>query len=284
MAIVLQKAETLPPPPIARPAVSPHARYQELLAWVWRNRGTVTAVTGDGEQLTLASEAELPPVPLEIDAIRLSGSGVQDKELAQLAAVPRLGELSLSNTTISDEGLVHLAKLDQLTRLHLASTAIKGPGLASLSRLTRLVELDLSHTPLTDQAIARLSPLTRLKRLDLSDTAVTDLGIEQLRQLKSLEVLVLHNTALSQSLHGTLTAENRNLDIQWDGADQQRAVAGRLLDGGATLSVADGDGKLIAGIRDRNALPPGRVVVKKVDFSSGGQLRRRRSEALDRIA
>jgi serine/threonine protein kinase/Leucine-rich repeat (LRR) protein len=265
----LQRTEPLPAPVVPRPGVSPHAKYQNLLTWVWRHRGSVAAVIGDGTQVSLESQADLPDVPVEIAAIRLDGSGVQDKELAILAAAPRLRELWLSNTTISDEGLIHLAKLDQMTRLHLAGTAIKGPGLASLSRMSRLVELDLSHTPLTDQALARLAPLTKLQRLDLSDTAVTDLGIEQLRPLKSLEVLVLHNTGLSQSLHAALTGENQALDVQWDGADQQRAVAGRLLDAGATLTVADGNGQLIADVRDRNALPPGRVAVKKVDFSTG---------------
>jgi serine/threonine protein kinase len=56
--------------PITTESPSPHAPYQELLTWVFGNGGSVTAVTGKCQQLTLSSESALPGEPLEIIAIR----------------------------------------------------------------------------------------------------------------------------------------------------------------------------------------------------------------------
>ncbi len=266
----LQRDAVLPPP--AR--VSPHAPYEKLLAWVWKQGGKVEVKTGDGLPLNIAALADLPDAPVEIVSIRLDGLGILDTDLVHLKSAPRLVELSLADTKITDDGLVKLSTLEGLTRLDLSHNNIQGRGLDSIGRLFRLTQLNLSGTGITDQALPRLSPLTRLRWLLLSDTELSDVGIERLLELKSLESVDLRNTGLSQALHDRLINANGKLkDIQWDGADEQRAVANRLLDKGATLVVAgqDGGDSPLTGIRARNALPMGRINIKQVDLSTGAE-------------
>jgi serine/threonine protein kinase/Leucine-rich repeat (LRR) protein len=270
----LLRDEVLPEDVVSKPGVSPHAAYEKLLAWVWKEGGKVEVKTGDGLPLSVASLDDLPQAPVEIVSIRLDGLGIRDADLAQLKAAPRLVELSLADTKITDDGLVHLAPLEDLTRLNLSQNNIQGRGLASLARMSRLTQLDLTRTAITDQAVARLRPLAKLRWLLLSDTALTDLGIEQLKDFRSLELIDLMNTGLSPALRGQLFAANSNLKtINWDGADEQRAVATRLLDKGATLALAapNGGDSPVTGVRARNALPMGRIVVTGVDLSTGAE-------------
>jgi len=267
----LQPASTLPKP---RPGVSPHASYEKLLAWIWKQGGKVEVKSADGLPQSPAALADLPPSPVEIVSIRLDGLGIHDDDLAQLKAAPRLVELSLADTRITDAGLKHLQTLEELTRLDLSRNNIQGQGLEYLSRLSRITQLNLSRTAITDQAVARLRPLTKLRWLLISDTGLSDLGIEQLKDFPSLEEVDLRSTGLSRALYNRLLEGSRTLkNINWDGEDEQRAVANRLLDKGATLVVAGAsdDDPTIAGVRARNALPPGRIRIKEVDLSTGAE-------------
>ena len=270
----LLSVEPLPGPGVTKPPVSPHAAYEKLLTWVWKEGGKVEVKTGDGLPLSLASLEDLPPSPIEIVSIRLDGLGIGDADLAQLKAAPRLVELSLADTKITDDGLIHLAPLEDLTRLDLSqNNNIQGRGLEHLRRMPRLNQLDLKRTAITDQAIGKLCNLPKLRWLYLSDTATTDLGLEQLQSLKSLELLDVYNTGLSEVVVDRLKVANPKLKINWDGTDLERAVATRLIDKGATLVVAgkDEDGPPLTGLKARNALPTWRVVIKEIDLSTGAE-------------
>jgi Leucine-rich repeat (LRR) protein len=260
--------------PATRPAAAPaavHAAYEKLLTWVFRNGGSVTAVTGKGQQLSLVAASPLPDEPLEIIAIRLGGTGIRDAELAHLKSSPGLRQLSLGNTPITDAGLSHLQHLRELTHLDLGETAISSEGLASVSRLAQLVELDLQKTKITDPGLTRLAGLSKLQRLYLSDTPISDAGVEQLRLLPALEHVVLHGTGLSETGHQALASARPQLEIAWDGADVERQTALRLLEKGVTLIVVDRAGKSHENLHARENLPPGRVSVKAVDATSAGR-------------
>ena len=88
-------------------------------------------------------------------------------------------------------------------------------------------------------------------------------------RLKSLKLLALNNTGFSEAGHASLTAALPDLQIAWDGADAQRAVALRLLEKGSTLSVIDRTGQLHKALKTRESLPAGRVIVKEADLSTG---------------
>jgi serine/threonine protein kinase/Leucine-rich repeat (LRR) protein len=269
----VQSGTTSPPPtatglPPAVP-ISPHAPYEKLLAWVFANGGQVTAVGGKGQERTLSEIAQLPAEPLAILKIRLDGTGVRDGELAALSAAPGLRELSLADTRLSDAALPHLERLPQLTHLNLRQTAITSGGLAALARLPALVDLDLAKTQVTDQGLARLAALHRLEHLNLADNDLTDAGIQQLHGLKSLREVKLNGTALSAEGHAALAAALPDAKIAWDGIDEERAVAVRLLDKGAIVAVLDRRQQMHAGIRSADDLPPGRLHVKRIELGAG---------------
>jgi len=264
--VSLKRVDQLPRPTIP----SPHKPYEKLLAWVFQNRGQVGAVTGGGESLQLAAGAKLPDQPLEILSIKLDGTGVGNVDLDRLSAAGGLRELSLANTRISDDGLAYVANLQHLTNLNLSRTAITSAGLAHLTRLSELTELNLERTRVTDQGLARVASLPKLERLYLSDTGVTDVGIEQLKRATSLKLLTAHGTALSEAGHAALQAELPELEIVWDGADVERAVALKLLEKGATLSVVDRSGERHDSVKGAENLPPGRVSIRAADLSTSG--------------
>ena len=264
LAAMLKKVGVAPATP-----VSIHAPYEKVLNWVFNNRGQVTATSGVGQKYQLTALSQLPAVPLEIQAIKLDGSGVRDADLAALADVPDILDLSLANTPITDAGLVHLEKLRRLQRLNLSKTGVKSAGLEAVKRLSALVELNLDGTEIDDQGLRKLSSMPRLERLFLTDTPIiTDLGIAPLKSLKSLKLLTLNGTSLSDALHKDLSAALPDLEIAWDGADVERGVAQRLLGKGATLAILDRAGQLQKGIASVESLPSGRVTIKEADLST----------------
>ena len=241
---------------------------QDVLTWVFRNQGQVTVNAGVGESHLLTAMSALPPGPLRIDGIKLDGTGVRDADLAALAAVPGLLQLSLADTQITDQGLTHLSKLSRLQSLNLSRTQITSEGMAHLQRLHDLTELNLERTAVDDRMMRYVGGLTSLEKLYLSDTRVTDTAIKGLSAHKSLKLLTLHGTALTEKAHAELEAALPELKIAWDGADLERAVALRLLGKRATLAVLDRGGTRQEGVAAVESLPGGRIVVKAADLST----------------
>ena len=97
-----------------------------------------------------------------------------DAELAKLAALaPNLRWLDLTGTGVTDQGLAQLAAMPHLTRLYLARTAVTDGGLLQLAGLAELEYLNLHGTPVTDAGLERLKPLHKLRQLYLWQTGVT---------------------------------------------------------------------------------------------------------------
>jgi serine/threonine protein kinase/Leucine-rich repeat (LRR) protein len=248
------------------PGILPAQR--DLLTWVFRNQGQVTVNSGVGESHLLAGTSALPPGPLRIDGIKLDGTGVRDADLAVLAAVPGLLELSLADTQITDEGLTHVSGLKRLQSLNLSKTQISSSGLAHLQRLLELTELNLERTAVHEGVLQHLKRLTSLEKLYLSDTKITDAALIHLKTLPSLKLLTLHGTGLTETTHAALEEALPELKIAWDGADVERAVALRLLAKQATLAVLDRAGTRQAGIATVESLPGGRILIKAADLST----------------
>ena len=97
-----------------------------------------------------------------------------DAELAKLAALaPNLRWLDLTGTGVTDKGLAQLAAMPHLTRLHLARTAVTDEGLLQLAGLGELEYLNLYGTPVTDAAFDHLKPLHKLRQVYLWQTGVS---------------------------------------------------------------------------------------------------------------
>jgi hypothetical protein len=152
----------------------------------------------------------------DVVAVNLAGRWVNDSEMIDLAALPKLERLDLSHTRISDEGLLHLRPARQiqdlnllyaeqitdqglnairdwraLKALNLRGTRIGDGTLAIVAKLPQLESLDIAATAVTENGLAGLIPLTHLKHLALGRNRLNDNALEVLRFLQTLESLDL---------------------------------------------------------------------------------------------
>ena len=152
----------------------------------------------------------------DVVAVNLAGRWVNDSEMIDLAALPKLERLDLSHTRISDEGLLHLRPARQIQDLNLLyaeqitdqgmsairdwralktlnvrGTRIGDGTLAMVAKLPQLESLDIAATAVTENGLAGLIPLTHLKRLALGRNRLPDKALEFLRFLQTLESLDL---------------------------------------------------------------------------------------------
>ncbi len=105
----------------------------------------------------------------KLQTLDLTGSRFPAEDLAVLAKLP-----SLTNLTLSDCGLSTIAALEgaeNLTALNLSNNTVRN--LDVLSAMTSLQEVNLKHNAVID--LDALSTLNNLEKLDLSYNAVSDL-------------------------------------------------------------------------------------------------------------
>src|SRR4051794_19583882 len=151
-----------------------------------------------------------------IVAVNLSATWVNDAEILELAALPKLERLDLSHTRISDEGLLHLRPAKQirdlnllyaeqitdlgltaiknwmnLRRLNVRGTRISDPTLAIVGKLPLIESLDIVNTGVTEAGLDSLVPLTKLKQLSIGRSRFGDNAMAVLRLLTTLEYLDL---------------------------------------------------------------------------------------------
>jgi internalin A len=129
--------------------------------------------------------------------IQLTGPGITDDRLAELASLPGLKSILLQRTAVSDAGLRHFSGLSELESLMIHDAqGVTDAGLIPLARLPRLRSLYLRQAPLvTDLAFANLrEKLPDLESLSLNGTGITDAGLEHLKEMPHLKHLELHGT------------------------------------------------------------------------------------------
>lgn len=115
-------------------------------------------------------------------------------QLAAVAPLASLREVSLGGCQLQDSLLYSLARLSSLTKLDLShyspGSRVSDASLAKLAALTALEELDISGAAkVSDWAIPSLLYLQQLSCLDLSGSSVTHTGVERLSGLPSLRKL-----------------------------------------------------------------------------------------------
>ena len=120
--------------------------------------------------------------PARVVKLDLARTKASNDDLALLASLPELRNLSLSSTSVTDAGLKHLRPLAKLQSLRLAATPITDDGLAQVAGVGTLQELDLAGTPISDAGLARLKDLTKLRQLYVTSTRVTAKGVAEFRK------------------------------------------------------------------------------------------------------
>jgi len=118
----------------------------------------------------------------EAEFVSLYASSIDEYELTQLGALPRLEKLILLGTPTTDTNLQHIGRLTQLRYLDLEGTRVTDDGLRHLAGLTQLERLDLSRTDVGDNGLLQLEPLKRLTQLRLYATSVTNQGVATLKR------------------------------------------------------------------------------------------------------
>ncbi|MFO0914972.1 MAG: discoidin domain-containing protein [Pirellulales bacterium] len=139
----------------------------EAVAAIEKIGGTVRSVAQDSQDKDVA--------------FHLSGTGLTDDGLAEVAKLSNVIWLNLRGTKITDAGLAHLANLKSLRKLHLEKTAVTDAGLAHLAGLENLEYLNLYGTQVTDAGLQQLKGLKSLKKLFVWETPVTAAGAADLQ-------------------------------------------------------------------------------------------------------
>jgi Leucine-rich repeat (LRR) protein len=135
-----------------------------------------------------------------IVAVNLSATWVNDTEILELAALPKLERLDLSHTRISDEGLLHLRTARQIRDLNLLyAEQITDLGLSAIKNWTHLKRLNVRGTRISDPTLAIVGKLTQLESLDIANTGVTDAGLDSLVPLTHLKHLALGRSRFSDN-------------------------------------------------------------------------------------
>ena len=205
------------------PAAPAEEGERAVAEWVLRLGGGVAL---QGSPAVIRHLEKLPPGPLSLETIDLTGTLVEPDQLARLKGLARLRSLYLpapmwnegagsrresndalahlaglrtleklqlslhflTNINVNDKGIALLAPLTGLRELRLAQSRVRG---SSLAPLVNLRALDLSYAPADDEGMRALAGMQHLTRLLLRDTLVTDAGLRHVAGLAEIEELDL---------------------------------------------------------------------------------------------
>src|SRR5450432_1020272 len=187
------------------------ASDREAADWVIRKGGRVMV---NGGRLPVAGLAALPPGPLQITGVDLTGTVLDPKELEHLAGLDRVRELYLPGSAFTpgsgskldgNAELKAIAGMKELQRLQfslhfLPYFNLTDAGLATISGLTNLKELRCEQCKVEKRGLAAfvnngmssVAGMRNLRRLYLRDTSVTDEGLKSIGGLTKLEELDLY--------------------------------------------------------------------------------------------
>ena len=102
--------------------------------------------------------------------LKITDTPVSTDDLASIAALPKLQNLTLSNCSLSS--ITPLQSTKTLEYLDLSNNTIRT--ITAISSLTNLKELNLQHNAVTE--VGALTSLTSLAKLDISYNAIASLG------------------------------------------------------------------------------------------------------------
>lgn len=161
----------------------------------------------------------------EVSTVDLGGTEAGDREMAYIAALPKLEVLVLRDTHVTDAGLGFLRPLAMLSYLDLHGTEISDAGLAAIGQLSQLEDLDLSQTAIGDAGLAELAALRRLRSLDVTQTQVSDAGVPRLNGLKNLQWLGLGETKATPAAVARLRLTNPRTVVSLEAGDLKLPIS-----------------------------------------------------------
>ena len=130
-----------------------------------------------------------------------------DDDIAQIAKLPQLVNLTLDNTAISDVGLAALADAGKLKHLWIDRAKIDGSGLVSfVEKGHKLCSLKADHTAFDDQALQLAARLPKLDVLHLTHTRISEAGLMAVADNPRLTVIAKQ---FSEEIHTRFEQQQR---------------------------------------------------------------------------
>ena len=161
------------------------------------------------------------PRPSSSFSLHLTGSGITDEGLKEIAALHKVTAVLLSDNEITDQGLEslgnltnlielslkrtkvssirHLAKLRGLKYLWLEGSEVTDAGMEDLGDLNELAILNLSRTKITDATLERIGKYEKLNTLTIASTPITDAGLKFVGKISGLKLLDIGDTNITDS-------------------------------------------------------------------------------------
>lgn len=141
--------------------------------------------------------AELAALP-NLHTISLVYQPATDATAEALATMGTLEIIQLGRCEISDAGMKYIAKLKRLRSINFSNPSFTETGVAELAACTKLTRLAIGGNRITNEALKQLSRLPALEYLDLSGAAITDAGLPALNGLAKLKTLIVMRTQITQ--------------------------------------------------------------------------------------
>ncbi|WP_020475011.1 leucine-rich repeat domain-containing protein [Zavarzinella formosa] len=136
----------------------------------------------------------------KIRTVRLTGAGIGDRQLEDLAKATGLRSLHLNGVAVTDKGLACLKQVKGLNMLLIQSSHVTAGGVKAISALDGLTSLTLAANAIGPDGFRHLAAMTGLEYLNLESTDATDSDVAALARLKNLTHLDLgYNTYLTDS-------------------------------------------------------------------------------------
>lgn len=114
----------------------------------------------------------------------LSGSMLNDTNLPNVSALPKLESLRIASTEITDQAARTISKCRYLKSLDISDTELGDQSITWISKLPRLETLIASQTTITDNCIELLLDTSKLRKFECADTAISAQGLKQLDNLR----------------------------------------------------------------------------------------------------
>lgn len=153
---------------------------------------------GGAEYVTTQNEispqgyAAIGRIPLKV--LVLTGSGVTDGDMPQIARISTLKHLDVMRTSITDKGVRALTN-KPLVGLNLSTTSVTDACIPVLATMN-LHRLNLSCTKVSDDGLRELASAKRsnMESINLQGCDLTDTGMQYVAKLKKVNKLTLGHT------------------------------------------------------------------------------------------
>lgn len=148
-----------------------------------------TGITGAGVPLIATFK--------DLEVLDVSGLSLADADLALLAQLPALRDLTISGNHITGSGF---ARFKHLQRIVANSNPIGDEAVSLVTKLCDLTEVDLSDTLITEHGGVFLAGEQNLSSVKLNRTMIGDQTAKALVKLPNLKVLSLDETKVTRAM------------------------------------------------------------------------------------